>query len=353
MKFRITGADSENGDVVEVTVTAPTSAAACEKARALGVVALSVEDAGVEANTSVTPGPPQPIVVISPDATDTRAGMADHNQPAGARRYSQHRHARGRKFNMLMRGERLGVAAISLGIVGLLMCWVPFASRMSLPLSVAGVALGGIGVIRASRRDDSPAGIPIAGAAVSVLAGIVAVVTGALPMTALRASETPEDTSITAAASVAVGEAINLGEITLTLDAVHVGRLTLRSAYSDRITPTDTDFLIVRISVTNASASRRFGPISASGILADSHNNTYKEVSPYSRFGHSTRVDGLPLSSDAVYPGQTVGQWIIFDRPVDETSALRLSLSVFERASMLQTNELANVRWRLPAPSHE
>jgi hypothetical protein len=352
MKFRITGADSENGDVVEVTVTAPTSAAACEKARALGVVALSVEDAGAEADPSAAPGPPQPIVVISPAEAENRAGLTDRNQPGGTRRHSQHAHARGRSMNMLMRGERLGSAAIILGIVGLVMCWVPFSSTMSLPLSVVGVALGGIGVISASRRDDSPTGIPLAGAAVSVLAGIVAVVSGALPITALRSSEIPEGTSISAAASVAVGDTIDLGEITLTLHAVHVGRLTLRSAYSDRMTPTDTDFLVVRISVTNASATRRFGPVYSSGILADGPN-TYKEVSPYSRFGHSARVDGLPLSSDSVYPGQTVSQWIIFDRPVDEASALRLSLSVFERASMLQTNELANVRWRLPAPSRE
>ncbi len=74
------------------------------------------------------------------------------------------------------RGSSLGIAALVLGVLAFLFCWVPLLGAITLPLSGLGALLGIIGIIIALTRKGAGIGFPIAGTAVSVLALVIALV---------------------------------------------------------------------------------------------------------------------------------------------------------------------------------
>ena len=82
------------------------------------------------------------------------------------------------------RSSSLGIASLVLGILALLVSWVPFLGAITLPLSGLGLLLGLIGLIIALTRRGAGVGFPIAGMAVSALAFFLAyVMTSALTKT--------------------------------------------------------------------------------------------------------------------------------------------------------------------------
>ncbi len=62
----------------------------------------------------------------------------------------------------------LGIAALVLGILGVLVAWVPFCGIVAIPVAVIGLILGIVGIILA-RSSQTGMGLPIAG---TVLSGV-------------------------------------------------------------------------------------------------------------------------------------------------------------------------------------
>lgn len=74
----------------------------------------------------------------------------------------------------------LGIAALVLGLIACLGCWVPMCGIFSLPFAMLGALFGVIGIIIAKLNKKSYVGLPIAGTIVSITAAFIAIaVTGA------------------------------------------------------------------------------------------------------------------------------------------------------------------------------
>lgn len=74
----------------------------------------------------------------------------------------------------------LGIAALVLGLIACLGCWIPMCGIFSLPFAILGGLFGIIGIIIAKLKKKSYVGLPIAGTIVCVTAAfIVIAVTGA------------------------------------------------------------------------------------------------------------------------------------------------------------------------------
>lgn len=74
----------------------------------------------------------------------------------------------------------LGIAALVLGIIACLTCWIPYVGAVSLPLAIIGFIFGVIGTIVSLMTRRSYTGLPAAGAFVSLAAAVIfLVVTGA------------------------------------------------------------------------------------------------------------------------------------------------------------------------------
>lgn len=70
----------------------------------------------------------------------------------------------------------LGIAALILGIVGILIAWIPFLGLLTIPLAGLGSLLGLIGLILSLSNNETGIGLPISGVAVCALSILIAVI---------------------------------------------------------------------------------------------------------------------------------------------------------------------------------
>jgi hypothetical protein len=64
----------------------------------------------------------------------------------------------------------VGLAALILGVLAFILCWIPFVGILTIPLSLLGLVLSGVGIILCITRRGSGLGFPIAGGVVCGLA---------------------------------------------------------------------------------------------------------------------------------------------------------------------------------------
>lgn len=85
----------------------------------------------------------------------------------------------------------LGIAALVLGLIACLGCWIPMFGIFSLPFAILGTFFGVIGIIIAKRKKRSYVGLPMAGTIVSVTAAfIVIAVTGLIASSIEKSRDT-------------------------------------------------------------------------------------------------------------------------------------------------------------------
>lgn len=77
-------------------------------------------------------------------------------------------------------GRGLALAGLILGVVGLVLCWVPFLNVIALIVALVGLALSVAALVIAVRRRTSAKGLSIAGTIVSGLAVIASIIAIAL-----------------------------------------------------------------------------------------------------------------------------------------------------------------------------
>jgi hypothetical protein len=70
----------------------------------------------------------------------------------------------------------LGIAALVLGLIACLGCWIPFIGLLSIPFAAFGIFFGGLGIIVGALTKRSYIGLPVAGTLVSLTAVVVAAV---------------------------------------------------------------------------------------------------------------------------------------------------------------------------------
>lgn len=333
MKFEVTGADRDTGDTIAMTIEAPDEEAAERAANKKGIMVSQVE-----------------LVRKAPAKLAPAATVAPRVEQG---------HARGAPvINVAMprRGNSLGVASLVLGVLAFLICWIPLINLLGVPLSGLGLLLGVIGIIVALTRRGSGIGFPIAGSAVCALALAVAVgmttaiVSGGLRQarTAVRESKTNQSSGSPVPHeksglqwAMASGP-VTQGDIQVQIKAVRVGKVPLKERFSDDATQSKDELLAVEIEVTNLSTTKKvdyrtWGGDSTSilnhTVLKDNHDNRYRVID----FGFGSSVVGA-IESEALYPGKTVQDVLVFEKPVADLDYLNLELpaSQFRGEGMLR-----------------
>ncbi len=269
------------------------------------------------------------------------------------------------------RGSSLGIAALVLGILAFLFCWVPLLGAITLPLSGLGALLGIIGIVIALTRKGVGIGFPIAGTAVSVLALVIAfTMTSAMvagigaagdaisEAHAQRDATNQEQVNRAATPRSETGDVESasqrsvrtpspppepewaLADSPVKQDGVQIQVVTAEVGYvsvndptsmSDEPSQSNNPQLVITIKLTNLSVTKKLdyrtwagGRMSFDrdfGTLQDNFGNSYKRVN----FGIMSTPVGRTQSS-SIFPKKTITDVLIFEPPIDAAEHLNLEL---------------------------
>lgn len=254
----------------------------------------------------------------------------------------------------------VGIASVILGILALLICWIPLVNIISLILGGIGLLLAGIGLFLGLSRKGSGIGFPIAGGAVSVIsmsvagAMLFAMFSAAGGVRAVQqaraAAKQAKEKQTTGAVASDVppvnvwdvaGTTADAGEFSLKILSVEIGPVEF-----ERGGQTEDDFLKIKYQIHNNSDVKkidfyRWGD-RQSDTLSDEFGNTYS-----SRFNSVSGVKDKIYAIEEIYPEATAIDTFIFDLPVKKATELRLKLGG------LKSNGYDPVRFKFPAPKVE
>jgi len=256
----------------------------------------------------------------------------------------------------------MGIAALVLGILACLTCWIPVIGLLSIPLSLIGLLLGFIGIIMAAVSKKTGFAFPISGGLVCVIAIFIAISsTGGCAKAVSDAAEraqktnqsvvpakppTPTSPAQAAVPPVATGKpapppqpaeqwtsaanAVRQGDVQVRITGVRVGTVALKDMFGDSKESKDA-LLTITLEITNLSTGKKldfgtwrgadfsFGEDFAS--LTDDNDNTYKRIN----FGVSSVPVG-GVDRESIYPGKSITDVLVYEVPVDAAKWLRLKL---------------------------
>ena len=259
----------------------------------------------------------------------------------------------------------LGIAALVMGILACLTCWIPVIGLLTIPLSLIGILLALIGLIMAAVSKKTGFVFPISGGLVCVIAIAIAVMTTggftkAVSDATAKAQETnqsvvpsekaapltPSQTPIATAVSdtpvaptpptqeeqwTSAANAVKQGDVQIRITSVSVGKIALKDMFGDASESTEPQ-LSITVEISNLSAGKKldyrtwrggdfsFGEDYAT--LTDDNDNTYKRVG----FGSSSTPVGGVQILESIYPGKSVSDVLVFEVPVDVAKWLHLKL---------------------------
>jgi hypothetical protein len=217
----------------------------------------------------------------------------------------------------------LGIAALVLGIISCLFCWIPFLGLLAIPLALIGLLLALVGLIMAGVNKKTGFVFPVSGAVVCLLSVIIAVaITGGLAtafQNAVAQGRKPDSSSVTQ------------GDMKVTVYRVHIGSVNNNDALG-RPQETQDQFFTIYLAVANLSSTKKLdfqtwrgapsGIGDGSAQLTDINGNDYKliNITPSQENGNS-----YP-DSISIYPQKEVHDAVVFELPVENIEWLRLEL---------------------------
>ena len=242
-----------------------------------------------------------------------------------------------------------GIASLVLGILTLLIAWIPLVGIFSIPVAAIGFILGLVGMIISLDARRSGVGMPIAGmvtCAISIV--LVFVITGVFAVAASRpmaimppaASSAPRasnpsspsirpPTKVSEDAWKSASTTTQLDDLEVAFATAKIGKVPLINFGKEG--QSKDELLIITLTLTNKSAEKKIeyrgwggDPISigeAAATLTDDRGNRYKRI----HFGMSTPIKGQ-LSNESIYPGGAKTDVLVFEKPIDNAEALRLEL---------------------------
>ena len=249
----------------------------------------------------------------------------------------------------------LGIAALVMGIIASLTCWIPVVGLLSIPVALIGLLLGIVGFIVAAASKKTGFAFPLSGVLVCVLSVFIALAaTRGCAKAAAEARTQAERTNQTvvppkpaeaAPATPAApkppeppapieewtsaASAVRQGDVQVRITAVAVGKVELKDMFGEK-EESKGAFLKIGVEVTNLSAAKKidFRTWRGTGFsfggefaaLTDDHQNSYKRVS----FGSSSPAGGV--ESESIYPEKAIADVLVFEVPVAAATSLRLQL---------------------------
>jgi len=117
-------------------------------------------------------------VVVDPldQLASSTVGPRPHPTPPPPKpRHVSHKAARAKTPDAPKGTNGLGIAALVLGIIAALTCWIPFIGLLSMPLAILGLLFGIIGLLISLIGRKSGVGLPVSGSIVCVVALFVAI----------------------------------------------------------------------------------------------------------------------------------------------------------------------------------
>jgi len=268
----------------------------------------------------------------------------------------------------------LGVAALVLGILAALTCWIPFIGILGTPLSLVGCVLGLLGLILALAVRKTGVGMPSAGLVTSGVALAIAVLTTGVAATAISeaareiersqleslatnqealggapelkdsggvkaktdtptpppagtgsAKEPPAATPQWASAR----QAVRQGHMQIKIKKCAFGKVAVASVMDE--SESKGSLLAITLDITNLSETKKVTYRTWRGgdfvikrdyaTLTDSFGNSYQRIT----FGFSTKPKGA-VASESVYPAKTIQDVLVFEAPIEKAEHLRLEL---------------------------
>lgn len=339
MKFKISGADKDTGENIEMTIEAADQTAAQEFANRKGIMVSRVTTLAVHI-------PPAPAPIYP----------AQFQQPL------EQGHFRGAPvINVATprRGNSLGVVSLILGIIAFLICWIPYLGLIGVPLAALGLLLGLIGLLIALTRNGASIGYPIAGSAICSLALFISIGMTTALMGSLKAAgekivaenerrnatnqigtntneqETPAnqpETNLGVPPNewASAETPIKQGDVQVQVKAVKVGQIETQSTIGNGTGISKDALVSIELEITNLSENKKLSYRTWGGEsysfgkgtkLTDNFNNGYKIVN----FGFATKIAGS-VESESVYPGKAIKDVIAFEEPVGKVEYLNLEL---------------------------
>jgi hypothetical protein len=229
------------------------------------------------------------------------------------------------------KGNGFAVAALVLGIVALVFCWIPFLNVLSIILGLIGLGLGVPGLIGSLRGRRSGKGMAITGLVLSVVAMIAAVAISAAATVAVDEALSGTDVSTSSADDSSSGASDNAaGDDPSTTDGVY--------AFGELVTFEDGSTLTVEAPVEFRPKKFAFGGEAFSDHVkfqATFTNNTDKVFDPGLTTGNVTSAgvegesvyqEGLDAPENPVLPGKSITWWMGYgvQDPADTQLTVRL-----------------------------
>jgi hypothetical protein len=261
------------------------------------------------------------------------------------------------------KGNALAVAALVLGFLAALICWVPFLGLLALPVGALGCLLGVIGLLIAIVGKRSGLAASIVGTGISFGAIVLSLaVTGATSKAISDANKT--EAAPVARASQPVEKAAQepiqpiqlqpkgalfpqrvtekeqddwviaptpavLGDVEVKVVSAKIAPVSVKGPIGER--ESQDPQLILLIKVSNISQNRKLDYRTWGGenlsfqrdftTLRDNFKNSYRRIS----FGIFDRPVGR-VEADSIYPGKSLTDVLIFENPLENVQHLELEL---------------------------
>jgi len=211
-----------------------------------------------EAAQTVPPKVPPPLPPRGTTDDARRSGRPDEDIPVSGQLPDTSTPARRPRAS-----HSLGVGSLILGILALLICWIPFLGILGMPLSALGLLLGFIGLALAALRKGAGIGYSIAGVAVCGLALVTALcvtyaVSGALQETVSELSEKhgTRQTAVPTPSWVDASKAaVQQGNIRVRVSSVAIDYVEVTSFGGVKEVSKEKQ-LLIRLQIENTSQTR-------------------------------------------------------------------------------------------------
>lgn len=352
-RWMISGAYLDSGEDVEMIVEAPSESAARDIANKRGLVVSSLSLQRDEPVRVVH----VPRTEIAPAPTLPPTGYY------GAHPIGHSPTVPTINVNMPIRSNSMAMAGFIIGIICLVLGFIPFVNFIAAAVAIVGLILAGVGLLGCARRGGigfAIGGIVLNGIAIVptllFILGSIAVARGVAAEVAKDAERRREVQARVekaadrtpraqggAAAPVPTGEAslgsgiqeiarpFRMGDVQVTVTGVEIGLVELAAPFGGRGSTSQERQLSVRIELKSLSETKRIEYESwaahsfsfrGKAELVDNFGNRYKRVD----FGFGERVKGACDEHETIDPGKTVIDILVFERPIEKAEWLQLTL---------------------------